>query len=80
MTQRRKEHPKTTWQEIEAAVNERINQLRAQLIEDLAHLWQTTGSARATQPLHPNEGRRSGQADPNVWYLPPVWGGLFSPR
>ena len=35
MTQWRKEHPKATWAEIEAAVDEQINQLRAQLIEDL---------------------------------------------
>src|SRR5438128_4333 len=33
MTQWRKEHPKATWQEIEAAVDERINQMRSQLIE-----------------------------------------------
>ena len=36
MTQWRKEHPKATWQEIETAVDERINQLRAQLIQRLA--------------------------------------------
>ena len=29
MTQWRKEHPKATWAEIEAAVDERMNQLRA---------------------------------------------------
>ena len=29
MTQWRKEHPKATWAEIEAAVDERLNQLRA---------------------------------------------------
>jgi YgiT-type zinc finger domain-containing protein len=38
MTQWRKEHPKATWAEIEAAVDERINQLRAQMIEDLVQL------------------------------------------
>jgi len=38
MTQGRKEHPKATWAEIEAAVDEQINQLRAQLIEDLVQL------------------------------------------
>jgi hypothetical protein len=38
MTQWRKEHPKATWAEIEAAVDEQINQLRAQLIEDLVLL------------------------------------------
>ncbi len=30
MTQWRKEHPHATWAEIEAAVDERMNQLRAQ--------------------------------------------------
>jgi YgiT-type zinc finger domain-containing protein len=34
MTQWRKEHPKATFREIEAAVDERVNQLRAQLIEE----------------------------------------------
>lgn len=38
MTQWRKEHPKAKWTEIEAAVDERINQLRAQMIEDLVQL------------------------------------------
>ena len=32
MEQWRKEHPKATWQEIEAAVGGRVNQLQAQLI------------------------------------------------
>ena len=35
MTHWRKEHPHATWAEIEAAVDEQINQLRAQLIQDL---------------------------------------------
>ena len=35
ITQWRKEHPHATWAEIEAAVDEQINQLRAQLIQDL---------------------------------------------
>ena len=33
MTRWRKEHPKATFQEIEEAVDERVNQLRAQLIQ-----------------------------------------------
>src|SRR5712692_5330729 len=41
MTQWRKEHPKATWQEIEAAVDERINQVRAQMIEDLVQMGET---------------------------------------
>jgi hypothetical protein len=41
MTQWRKEHPKATWAEIEAAVDERINQLRAQLIQDVVEMGET---------------------------------------
>src|SRR5947208_1907269 len=48
MTQWRKEHPQATWAEIEAAVDEQINQLRAQVIEDLALLasWMPYASAQ----------------------------------
>jgi YgiT-type zinc finger domain-containing protein len=41
MTQWRKEHPKATWAEIEAAVDECVNQLRAQLIEDVVQMGET---------------------------------------
>ncbi len=41
MTQWGKEHPKATWVEIEAAVDERINQLRAQLIQDMVQMGET---------------------------------------
>ena len=41
MTQWRKEHPKATWAEIEAAVDEQINPLRAQLLEDLVGMEQS---------------------------------------
>src|SRR5207249_10129778 len=41
MTQWRKEHPKATWAEIEVAVDERINQLRAQLIQDVIQMGET---------------------------------------
>ena len=41
MSEWRKEHPKATFREIEAAVDERVNQLRAQLIEDLVQLDET---------------------------------------
>jgi len=41
MTQWRKEHPKATWAEIEAAVDERINQLRAQLIQDMVQMGES---------------------------------------
>src|SRR5438270_11835531 len=35
MSEWRKEHPKATWAEIEAAVDEQMHQVRAQLLEDL---------------------------------------------
>jgi predicted RNA-binding Zn-ribbon protein involved in translation (DUF1610 family) len=38
MRQWRKEHPKATWAEIEAAVDEQMNQVRAQLLEDLVQM------------------------------------------
>jgi len=41
MTHWRKEHPKATWAEIEAAVDEQINQLRAQLIQDMVQMGET---------------------------------------
>ncbi len=41
MTQWRKAHPKATWAEIEEAVDERINQLRAQLIQDVVQMGET---------------------------------------
>jgi len=41
MTEWRQEHPKATWAEIEAAVDERINQLRAQLLQDVEQMGET---------------------------------------
>ena len=41
MTQWRKEHPHATWAEIEAAVDEQMNQLRAQLIEELVQMGES---------------------------------------
>ena len=41
ITQWRKEHPKATWAEIEALVDERMNQLRAQLIQDVVQMGET---------------------------------------
>ncbi len=38
MTQWRKEHPKATWAEIEAAVDEQMNQVRAQMLQDLMQM------------------------------------------
>ena len=34
----RKEHPHATWAEIEAEVDEQMNQLRAQLIQDVVQM------------------------------------------
>jgi hypothetical protein len=53
MTQWRQEHPKATWQEIEAAVDERINQLRAQLIEDLVQMGETEGWGQKPEAERP---------------------------
>jgi hypothetical protein len=41
MTQWRKEHPQATWAQIEAAVDEQINQLRAQLLQDLVQMGES---------------------------------------
>ena len=41
MTQWRKEHPHATWEEIEAAVDEQINQVRAQLLQDLVQMGES---------------------------------------
>src|SRR5579859_3504782 len=41
MTQWRKEHPKATWAEIEAAVDAQINQLRAQLLQDVVQMGES---------------------------------------
>src|SRR5260370_5211149 len=41
MTQWRKEHPHATWAEIEAAVDEQMNQMRAQLIEELVQMGES---------------------------------------
>ena len=38
MTQWRKEHPHATWAEIEAVVDEQMNQVRAQLLQDLVQM------------------------------------------
>ncbi len=41
MTQWRKEHPKATWTEIEAAVDEQMNQLRAQVLQEMVQMGET---------------------------------------
>jgi 5-methylcytosine-specific restriction endonuclease McrA len=53
MRQWRKEHPKATWAEIEVAVDERINQLRAQMIEDLVQMGESEDWSRMPQEDRP---------------------------
>ncbi len=43
ITQWRKEHPHATWAEIEAAVDEQMNQLRAQMIQEVVQMGETEG-------------------------------------
>jgi YgiT-type zinc finger domain-containing protein len=50
----RKEHPKATFGEIEAAVDERVNQLRAQLIEDVVQMGETGGWGQKGEEERPN--------------------------
>ncbi len=54
MTEWRKEHPKATWAEIEAAVDERMNQLRAQLLQEVVQM----GETEAWNQLPPEERPR----------------------
>ena len=53
MNQWRKEHPHATWAEIEAAVDERINQLRAQLIQDVVQMGETEDWSAIPQEERP---------------------------
>jgi len=41
MTEWRKEHPQATWAEIEAAVDEQMHQVRAQLLQDLVQMGES---------------------------------------
>lgn len=41
LTQWRKEHPKATWAEIETAIDEQMQQVRAQLIEDVVQMGES---------------------------------------
>lgn len=53
MTQWRKEHPKATWAQIEAAVDERMNQLRAQLLEDMVQMGESEPWSELPQEERP---------------------------
>ncbi len=59
MTPWRKEHPHATWAEIEAAVDEQMNQLRAQLIQEVVQIGGDRG-------MEPEAGSRASQVY-NVW-------------
>ena len=54
MSKWRKEHPKATWAEIEAAVDEQIHQVRAELIQDLVQM----GEREDWRDLPPQERPR----------------------
>ena len=53
IAQWRKEHPKATWQEIEAAVDEQVNQLRAQLIQDVVQMGESEEWSELPQEERP---------------------------
>ena len=57
LTQWRKEHPKATWAEIEAAVDEQINQLRAQLLQDVVQLGETEDWSQKSEAERPRVRR-----------------------
>src|ERR1700730_3581569 len=53
MTQWRKEHPKATWAEIEAAVDEQINQLRAQMLQELVQMGEVEPWSQQSEEERP---------------------------
>ena len=53
MTQWRKEHAKATGVEIEAEVDERINQLRAQMLQDLVQMGESEDWSEMPQEERP---------------------------
>ena len=74
MTQWRKEHPKATFRELAAAGDERVNQVRAQVIEEGVQMGETEvwdqkpegtrpKCATCGQPL--GDARRTDALDPN---------------
>jgi len=72
MTQWRKEPPKATGAEIEAAVDERINQLRAQMIEDLVQARESEDGSKsedAERPRCTTCGKRLWARGKQTWWL-----------
>ena len=53
ITQWRKEHPHATWAEIEAEVDEQMNQLRAQLIQDVVQMGESEDWSELPQEERP---------------------------
>ena len=53
MTQWRKEHPHATWAEIEAQVDELMNQLRAQLLQEVVQMGETEEWSKIPQEERP---------------------------
>src|SRR5438067_2638491 len=53
ITQWRKEHPQATWAEIEAAVDEPMNQLRAQMIQEVVQMGETEGWSQKPEQERP---------------------------
>ena len=47
ITQWRKEHPKATWAEIEADIDKQINQVRAQVIQDVVQVGRARSGVRS---------------------------------
>lgn len=71
MTPWRKEHPKATWQEIETAMDERINQLQAQMIQDVVQMGESEGWSQKPEVERPTCARcgkaLAGRGDPPRW-------------
>ena len=53
MTQWRKEHPKATFREIEEEVDQRMNQLRAQMIQDVVQMGESEAWSQRPQEERP---------------------------
>ena len=53
ITQWRKEHPKATWAESEAAIDEQINQVRAQLIQDVVQMQESENGSQMPEEERP---------------------------
>jgi hypothetical protein len=58
MTQWRHEHPQATLREIEEAVDERMNRLRAQLIQEIAQMSAVEEGSQGPKETRPSCARR----------------------